>query len=122
MESDVTGHRSVMTSTTGKPPPKKRGRKRKADLVSVVSGGKPTAKDAASTAGQQAEDAEEEDDEADAEEGVQGDQDKEQKRKDKANIAYAASIMAHCLHGYPAARSVLVLTSRSLQKGPCLPL
>ncbi|KAL8731993.1 MAG: hypothetical protein Q9181_004109 [Wetmoreana brouardii] len=87
VESNVTGHRSVMTSTTGKPPPKKRGRKKKADQASVVSGGKATAKDAASVAGHMVEEGEEDDDEADVDEGVQGDQDKEQKRKANADLA-----------------------------------
>ena len=89
VESDLTAHQSVVASATSKPLPKKRGRKRKSDMASVVSGERPTAKDTASVAGPLADEAEEED-EADAEDGAQVDQDKEQKRMDKANMAYAA--------------------------------
>ncbi|KAL8865915.1 MAG: hypothetical protein Q9174_006614 [Haloplaca sp. 1 TL-2023] len=91
VESDGTAHQSVAASATGKPLPKKRGRKRKSDMTSVVSGDRPAAKDTKSEAGPLAEEAEEEEDEADAEDGAQGDQDKEQKRKDKANMAVLVS-------------------------------
>ncbi|KAL8681931.1 MAG: hypothetical protein Q9224_006816 [Gallowayella concinna] len=88
VESDATGHQSVMTSAAGKPKPKKRGRKRKTDEVTVVSGGKTAA--AADAASQPADEPDEEDDDADAE--VVGDQEKQrreqQKQKEKADLAF----------------------------------
>lgn len=88
MESDVTGRHSVMTSGTQQLKGKKRGRKRKTEEVSVISGGNVVAADVVSAAGQLAEEAEEDDDDADENEGVFGDQDKQQKRKEKADLAY----------------------------------
>ncbi|KAI4244190.1 MAG: hypothetical protein LQ352_006904 [Teloschistes flavicans] len=85
--SNITGYRSAMTSVAGKPPPKKRGRKRKIDQASLISGDKAPAKDASSAAGPLADEPEEDDDEADADEGVSAEQDKEQKRKDIANLS-----------------------------------
>ncbi|KAL8998913.1 MAG: hypothetical protein Q9169_002132 [Polycauliona sp. 2 TL-2023] len=89
VESDVTGHQSVMTSATGRKP-KKRGRKRKTDEVTVVSGGRATAAaDAASATGQAADEPEDDEDDADAE--VMGDQEKQrreqQKQKEKADLS-----------------------------------
>lgn len=79
-----------MTSVAGKPPPKKRGRKRKTDQASLISGDKAPAKDTSSAAGPLADEPEEDDDDADVDEGVSGEQDKEQKRKDIANLSYVA--------------------------------
>ncbi|KAI4098664.1 MAG: hypothetical protein L6R37_006357 [Teloschistes peruensis] len=87
VDSNITGYRSAMTSIAGKPPPKKRGRKRKTDQASLISGDKAPAKDASSAAGPLADEPEEDDDEADADDGVSGEQDKEQKRKDIANLS-----------------------------------
>ncbi|KAL8724742.1 MAG: hypothetical protein Q9166_007781 [cf. Caloplaca sp. 2 TL-2023] len=82
VDSDVTGHQSVMTSATGKPKPKKRGRKRKTDEVTVASGVKATvAADAASAIGQPADEPEDDDDDAVAE--VIGDREQQQKLKEK---------------------------------------
>ena len=90
MGSDVTGHQSIMTSATGKPKPKKRGRKRKSDEVTVISGGRAArVVDAASAIGQPADEPEDDDDDADAE--VMGDQEKQrreqQKQKEKADLS-----------------------------------
>ncbi|KAL8651359.1 MAG: hypothetical protein Q9226_004740 [Calogaya cf. arnoldii] len=90
VDSDVTGHQSIMTSATGKPKPKKRGRKRKTDEGTVVSGGRLAgAADTASAAGQPADEPEDEEDDADAE--VMGDQEKQrreqQKQKEKADLS-----------------------------------
>ncbi|CAL8584193.1 hypothetical protein XPA_009797 [Xanthoria parietina] len=90
VDSDVTGHQSIMTSATGKPKPKKRGRKRKTDEATVVSGGRAAAPvDTASAAGQPADEPEDEEDDADAE--VVGDQEKQrreqQKQKEKADLS-----------------------------------
>lgn len=92
-----------MTSVAGKPPPKKRGRKRKIDQASLISGDKAPAKDASSAAGPLADEPEEDDDEADADEGVSAEQDKEQKRKDIANLSYVAYISrcSRYLHTWP---------------------
>ncbi|KAL8948579.1 MAG: hypothetical protein Q9222_005248 [Ikaeria aurantiellina] len=88
VESNITGHQSLMTAGTGKPKPKKRGRKKKTEETSVISGGKVAAADAASAVGQAADEAEEEEDDADADEGILGgEQDKQQKRKEKADLA-----------------------------------
>lgn len=84
----VTGRHSIMTSGTQQVKGKKRGRKKKNEAVSVVSGGNAVAVDAVSAAGQLAEEAEEEDDDVDENEGVFGDQDKQQKRKEKADLAF----------------------------------
>ncbi|KAL8806870.1 MAG: hypothetical protein Q9223_004713 [Gallowayella weberi] len=88
VESDATGQQSVMTSATGKPKPKKRGRRRKTDEVTIVSGGKTAA--AADATSQPADEPDDEDDDADAE--VLGDQEKQrreqQKQKEKADLAF----------------------------------
>ncbi|KAL8687855.1 MAG: hypothetical protein Q9218_006088 [Villophora microphyllina] len=105
VESNITGYRSAMTSVAGKPPAKKRGRKRKIDQVSVISGDKAPAKEASSVAGPLADEPEEDDDEADAEEGVSGEQDKEQKRKDIADLSVlVAAFKPDQNHRYEAMR------------------
>ncbi|KAL8767944.1 MAG: hypothetical protein Q9209_005732 [Squamulea sp. 1 TL-2023] len=95
VDSDATGHQSAMTSVTGKHKPKKRGRKRKTDEVTVVSGGRVGPADAASAVGQPADEPEDEDDDGDAE--VMGDQEKQrreqQKQKEKADLSARYEMM-----------------------------
>ncbi|KAL8922776.1 MAG: hypothetical protein Q9172_003410 [Xanthocarpia lactea] len=90
VDSEATGHQTIMTSATGKPRPKKRGRKRKSDDATIVSGGRTAAAaDVASAIGQPADEPEDDDDDADAE--VMGDQEKQrreqQKQKEKADLS-----------------------------------
>ncbi|KAL8826221.1 MAG: hypothetical protein Q9170_007486 [Blastenia crenularia] len=77
-----------MTSGTQAKKPKKRGRKRKTEEVSVISVGKGAiaAADAASAAGQAGEEEGEEEDDGDENEGVVGDQERHQRRKEKADL------------------------------------
>ena len=84
-----------MTTGTGKAKGK-RGRRRKTEDVSVVSGGKATAADGASVTGQGGDEAaEEDDDDGEGEEGVVGEKEKRQKEKEAADLAYVES--SHCL-------------------------
>ena len=90
VDSEATGRQTIMTSATGKPKPKKRGRKRKSDEATIVSGGRTAAAaDVASAIGQPADEPEDDDDDADAE--VMGDQEKQrreqQKQKEKADLS-----------------------------------
>lgn len=94
----VTGHQSIVTSGNQQRKPKKRGRKRKTDEVTVISGGKVAAADAASAAGHLAEEAEEDDDDADENEGDMGDQDKQQKRKERVDLAYVVPSKSLFIH------------------------
>ncbi|KAL8936736.1 MAG: hypothetical protein Q9216_004777 [Gyalolechia sp. 2 TL-2023] len=110
VESDVTGitgRHSVMTSGTHHLKGKKRGRKRKTEDASVMSGGNVAAVDAVSGGGQLAEEAEEDDDDADENEGVLGDQDKQRKRKEKADLAFLIEHFNHDqLQRYEAMRRI----------------
>lgn len=86
----VTGSQSALTAGPGKPKAK-RGRRRKTEDVSIVSGGKTTAADGGSVAGQAADEgAEDDEDDAEGEEGAVGENEMREKEIESADLAYVA--------------------------------
>ncbi|KAL9607893.1 MAG: hypothetical protein Q9167_007231 [Letrouitia subvulpina] len=90
VESDVTGvtgPQSALTAGGGKPKAK-RGRRRKTEDASIVSGGKATAADGGSVTGQAADEgAEEDEDDAEGEDGVVGEKERREKEIEAADLA-----------------------------------
>ncbi|KAL9041827.1 MAG: hypothetical protein Q9214_003971, partial [Letrouitia sp. 1 TL-2023] len=90
IESDVTGvtgSQSALTAGTGKPKAK-RGRRRKTEDASIVSGGKATAADGGSVTGQAADEgAEDDEDDAEGEDGAVGENEMQEKEIESADMA-----------------------------------